>query len=143
MKCLHLLLVSQTIIIILYYIWIIMMHERCAISILPNRYQLHICLYYEIGFSFSFLCGHLICLIHHYIAIDYQLSRLYTCMCMTTMIYYIYYTWYMQCNYVQRSHIDTHTYEMRTRGSFFQRTLFLFSLINQKMQKAKEQQHIV
>lgn len=64
-----------------------MMHERCAISILPNQYQLHICLYYEIGFSFSFLCGHLICLIHNYIAIDYQLSRLY--MCMTTMIYYI------------------------------------------------------
>lgn len=105
----------------LYFTYTIKLYwMKCAISILPNRNQLHqfVCTT-RIGFSFSFLCGHLIRLIHH-IAIDYQLPRLYIYLCMT-MIYitHMLYTWHMQCNYVQRSHIDTHTYEMREGFSFF------------------------
>lgn len=46
------------------------------------------------------------------------------------------YTWHMQCNYVQRLHIDTHTYEMREGFFFF---LNIFSLINKKKELQKQQ----
>lgn len=112
--------------IILYLYYKIIMNEMCNFHFTEPKSVASV----WIGFSFSFLCGHLIRLIHH-IAIDYQLPRLYKCISVhdydihNTYVIYMAYAMQLRSTLAYR-----YAYIWDERRFFF--FLNTFSLINKK-----------